>query len=72
MASQVYEFSVEMTCDGCVNAVTNVLNKKEGVNGVEINLPERKVLVTSSLTSDEVLNVIKKTGKSCQFLGIKT
>ncbi|XP_017879272.1 copper transport protein ATOX1 [Ceratina calcarata] len=71
MASQVYEFSVEMTCEGCANAVTNVLNKKEGVNGVEINLPARKVLVTSALPSDEILNVIKKTGKPCQFLGIR-
>lgn len=27
----MHEFSVEMTCEGCANAVTNVLNKKEGM-----------------------------------------
>ncbi|XP_076620236.1 antioxidant 1 copper chaperone [Colletes latitarsis] len=71
MASQVYEFNVEMTCDGCANAVTNVLNKKEGVTDIKIDLEGRKVSVTSILPSDEVLQVIKKTGKQCQFLGVK-
>lgn len=71
MALQVYEFQVEMTCEGCSNAVTNVLTKKEGVDNVQIDLANKKVLVTSSLSSDEVLNVIKKTGKACQLLGIK-
>ncbi|XP_076760755.1 antioxidant 1 copper chaperone [Xylocopa sonorina] len=71
MASQVYEFNVEMTCEGCSNAVTNVLNKKEGVNGIQIDLEGRKVFVTSALPSEEILQVIKKTGKACQFVGIK-
>lgn len=71
MESQVYEFNVEMTCEGCASSVTNVLNKKEGINGVQIELEEKKVFVTSTLPSEEVLQVIKKTGKPCQFLGVK-
>ncbi|XP_076176700.1 antioxidant 1 copper chaperone isoform X1 [Ptiloglossa arizonensis] len=71
MASQVYEFNVEMMCEGCANAVTNVLNKKEGVTNVQIDLEEKKVFVSCTLTSDEVLQVIRKTGKPCQFLGVK-
>ncbi|XP_029031945.1 antioxidant 1 copper chaperone [Osmia lignaria lignaria] len=71
MASQVYEFGVEMTCEGCANAVTNVLNKKEGVNDIQIDLEGKKVFVTSRLPSDEILQTIKKTGKACQYLGIK-
>ncbi|CAL7937138.1 unnamed protein product [Xylocopa violacea] len=71
MASQVYEFNVEMTCEGCSNAVTNVLNRKEGVNGIQIDLEGKKVFVTSTLPSEEILKVIKKTGKTCQFVGIK-
>ncbi|XP_003490668.1 copper transport protein ATOX1 homolog [Bombus vosnesenskii] len=71
MASQVHEFNVEMTCEGCATAVTNVLNKKEGINNVQVDLQGNKVSVTSALPSDEILQVIKKTGKSCQFLGIK-
>ncbi|XP_076224735.1 antioxidant 1 copper chaperone isoform X2 [Nomia melanderi] len=57
-----------MTCEGCANAVTNVLNKKQGINNVQIDLPDKKVLVTSTLSSDEILQVIKKTGKACQLL----
>ncbi|XP_076224734.1 antioxidant 1 copper chaperone isoform X1 [Nomia melanderi] len=68
MALQTYTFHVEMTCEGCANAVTNVLNKKQGINNVQIDLPDKKVLVTSTLSSDEILQVIKKTGKACQLL----
>lgn len=71
MAAQVYEFDVEMTCEGCSNAVTNVLNKKEGVSNIQIDLPRKKVFVTSMLPSDEILQVIKKTGKPTQFIGVK-
>lgn len=68
---KVYEFNVEMMCEGCANAVTNVLNKKEGVNDVQIDLQENRVFVTSILPSDEILQIIKKSGKACKFLGIK-
>lgn len=71
MASQVYEFGVEMTCEGCSNAIKNVLNKKEGINDIEIDLKGKKVFVTSALSSDEILQTIKKSGKACQFLGVK-
>ncbi|XP_076235859.1 antioxidant 1 copper chaperone isoform X1 [Calliopsis andreniformis] len=71
MGSQVYEFNVEMTCEGCANSITNVLNKKKGVDQIQIDLEGKKVFVTSSLSSEEVLQVIKKTGKECKFLGIK-
>ncbi|KAK2587238.1 hypothetical protein KPH14_002977 [Odynerus spinipes] len=71
MASQVYEFWVDMTCEGCVNSVQNVLNKKEGVNDIKVNLDNKVVSVTSILSSDEILQTIKKTGKECRFVGIK-
>ncbi|XP_011161040.1 copper transport protein ATOX1 [Solenopsis invicta] len=71
MAAQVHEFSVEMTCEGCSTAVQNVLRKKEGINDIKIDLPGKKVLVTTALDSDEILQTIKKTGKGCQFLGTR-
>ncbi|KAI4495998.1 hypothetical protein M0802_008213 [Mischocyttarus mexicanus] len=71
MASQIYEFRVEMTCEGCVNSVQNVLNKKAGVNDINVNLDNKMVSVKTTLSSDEVLQTIKKTGKECTFLGIK-
>lgn len=40
-----------------------------GIDDIKIDLPGKKVLVTTALSSDEILETIKKTGKTCQFLG---
>lgn len=60
-----------MTCEGCSGAVERVLNrlKGQGVEDVSISLPEQKVSVTSSLSSDQLLEVIKKTGKKATYVG---
>lgn len=39
-----------------------------GIDDIKIDLPGKKVLVTTALGSDEILETIKKTGKTCQFL----
>uniref|UniRef100_A0A182UAM4 Copper transport protein ATOX1 n=1 Tax=Anopheles melas TaxID=34690 RepID=A0A182UAM4_9DIPT len=68
----VHEFNVEMTCTGCSGAVERVLGKlKEKVEKVEIDLDNKKVFVTSSLTADELLETIKKTGKETSYVGVK-
>lgn len=68
---QTHIFNVEMTCEGCSGAVERVLNrlKGQGVNEVTISLSEQKVLVTSSLSADLLLEVIKKTGKKTTYIG---
>ncbi|EFN81414.1 Copper transport protein ATOX1, partial [Harpegnathos saltator] len=66
---QVYEFNVEMTCEGCSTAVEKVLKKKIGIDDIKIDLSGNKVFVTTELSSDEILEAIKKPGKKCQFLG---
>ncbi|XP_018310058.1 copper transport protein ATOX1 [Mycetomoellerius zeteki] len=68
MAAQVHEFNVDMTCEGCSTAVQNVLKKKAGIDDIKIDLPEKKVFVTTALNSNEILETLKKTGKTCQFL----
>ncbi|XP_038213725.1 copper transport protein ATOX1 [Zerene cesonia] len=69
--SSVHIFNVEMTCEGCSGAVERVLNrlKGQGVEDISISLAEQKVLVTSTLTADQLLEVIKKTGKKTQYVG---
>ncbi|XP_067648257.1 copper transport protein ATOX1 [Eurosta solidaginis] len=68
----VHEFKVEMTCSGCANSVERVLNKLgDKVEKVSIDLDSKTVLVTSTLTSDELLETIKKTGKATQYVGVK-
>jgi len=71
MASQVYEFDVAMTCEGCSGAVERVLGKKAGIENIKIDLPAKKVYVTSTLSSEEVLGYIKKTGKAASFVGVQ-
>ena len=41
------------------------------VEKVSIDLDEKTVLVTSNLPGEELLEVIKKTGKSTQYVGVK-
>ncbi|TMW50496.1 hypothetical protein DOY81_004424, partial [Sarcophaga bullata] len=68
----VHEFKVEMTCSGCSGAVERVLGKLgDKVEKVSIDLDEKTVLVTSNLPGEELLEVIKKTGKSTQYVGVK-
>ncbi|CAB3228741.1 unnamed protein product [Arctia plantaginis] len=69
--SSTHIFNVEMTCDGCSGAVERVLNrlKGQGVDNVSISLPDQKVSVTSSLSADQLLDIIKKTGKKTTYVG---
>ncbi|XP_019647395.1 PREDICTED: copper transport protein ATOX1-like [Branchiostoma belcheri] len=71
MATQTHEFTVEMTCGGCSGAVSRVLTKKEGVEKFDIDLEGKKVFVTSSLSSEEILETLKKTGKATSYVGTK-
>lgn len=62
-----------MTCEGCSGAVERVLNrlKGQGVEDVKISLPEQKVAVTSTLSADQLLEIIKKTGKKTNYIGVQ-
>lgn len=72
-AAQVLEFEVAMTCEGCSGAIERILGrmKDKGVEKVEIDLASKKVFVTATLSSDEVLDAIKKAGKETKFIGVK-
>ncbi|EDV96629.1 copper transport protein ATOX1 [Drosophila grimshawi] len=68
----VHEFKVEMTCGGCASAVERVLGKLgDKVEKVSVNLDERTVTVTSNLSSDELMEQLRKTGKSVSYIGVK-
>lgn len=70
MGEQVHEFNVEMTCEGCAGAVKRVLNKN-GIENLQIDVPSKKVTVTTQLPADLVLEYLKKTGKTSSFIGTK-
>ncbi|XP_074068673.1 copper transport protein ATOX1 [Macrotis lagotis] len=63
-----HEFSVDMTCEGCSNAVTRVLNKLGGVQ-FDIDLPNKKVCIDSEHSVETLLETLKKTGKTTTYLG---
>ncbi|KAF9923451.1 Cytosolic copper metallochaperone [Linnemannia zychae] len=63
----VYKYDVTMTCSGCSGAVTRVLTKLEGVKSFDVSLENQKVTVeTETLTQDEILQKIQKTGKAAK------
>ena len=41
------------------------------VQKVEIDMEKQKVYVTSSLSGDDILATIKKTGRECSYVGVK-
>ncbi|KAI3420830.1 hypothetical protein GPALN_014449 [Globodera pallida] len=69
--NNVYKFHVEMTCEGCSNAVKRVLGKLEDkVKLISVNLDTKEVQVESnSMSRDEILEVLKKTGKAVSPIG---
>ncbi|KAF3492079.1 uncharacterized protein GIQ15_01596 [Arthroderma uncinatum] len=66
MADHQYIFDVTMTCGGCSGAVERVLKKMDGVKSFEVSLDTQKATVTTepTVSYENVLAVIKKTGKS--------
>uniref|UniRef100_A0A493T3A6 Copper transport protein ATOX1 n=2 Tax=Anas platyrhynchos TaxID=8839 RepID=A0A493T3A6_ANAPP len=66
-----HEFFVDMTCEGCSNAVTRVLHRLGGVQ-FDIDLPNKKVYIDSEHNVDTLLETLKKTGKSASYLGEKS
>ena len=53
----------------CILTCTCNLFIRLGVESVEVNLENKKVLVVTSLTDDVVLSAIKKTGRDVSFTG---
>ncbi|KAH8257402.1 hypothetical protein KR038_008309, partial [Drosophila bunnanda] len=70
--SQVHEFKVEMTCGGCAATVERVLGKLgDKVEKININVEDRTVTVTSNLSPEELMEQMRKTGKTVTYVGVK-
>ncbi|XP_039085172.1 copper transport protein ATOX1-like [Hyaena hyaena] len=65
-----HEFSVDMTCEGCSNAVSQVLHKQGGVE-FDIDLPNKKVCINSEHSMDLLLETLGKTRRAISYLGPK-
>src|SRR5690606_32501461 len=60
---RVTTFEVEMTCQGCANAVRNCLKGVSGVKNIDIDVAKKTVVVTGSASNDALLAALKKSGK---------
>ncbi|KAL5717106.1 hypothetical protein ACHQM5_010177 [Ranunculus cassubicifolius] len=61
------ELKVGMSCQGCVGAVTRVLNKMEGVETFDVDIKQQKVTVKGNVEADAVFQTVSKTGKKTEF-----
>lgn len=61
--SHQYHFDVAMSCSGCSNAVSRVLNKLDGDNKIDVSLEKQTVDITTDKDYDTIYNTIAKTGK---------
>ncbi len=57
---------VAMMCTGCSGAVERVLGKMEGLQSFDVNLETQKVTVVGTVTMEEVVVAIAKTGKAVE------
>ncbi|EGD88445.1 hypothetical protein H113_04973 [Trichophyton rubrum MR1459] len=66
MADHTYTFNIKMSCGGCSGAVERVLKKLDGVKSFEVSLDAQnaQVITEPSVSYEDVLVVIKKTGKT--------
>ena len=65
------EFGVNMTCGNCVAKTEDVLKTKAGnVRDVTVDLKAQRVVLTSSLPSEDVKALIETTGKRAVLLGV--
>ena len=60
------EFSVKgMTCDNCVNSVTQALKQVDGVKATQVTLAEEKARVTfdsNVTTADQIKEAVRQAG----------
>ena len=69
-AQTTVELAVELSCQKCVDKTNTVLNKVDKITDFKVDLKTQSVLVTSSLPSSQVIDLIEtKVGKKAVIMG---
>ncbi|KAJ1864495.1 copper chaperone [Coemansia sp. RSA 2703] len=63
------QLAVELTCQSCVDDVTQVLNKVPGVENITITLADKQVVVEGSAGPSSLVNALKTSGRSAVVRG---
>eukprot|EP00357_Protocruzia_adherens_P014788 CAMPEP_0115006632 /NCGR_PEP_ID=MMETSP0216-20121206/20621_1 /TAXON_ID=223996 /ORGANISM="Protocruzia adherens, Strain Boccale" /LENGTH=76 /DNA_ID=CAMNT_0002373263 /DNA_START=50 /DNA_END=280 /DNA_ORIENTATION=- len=69
-----YNYTVGMTCQGCANAITKILDKIEGISSKEINVDAKTVKIVGKAGLEETITAkLSKwgnaSGKEVTFTG---
>ncbi|XP_069063930.1 copper chaperone for superoxide dismutase isoform X2 [Pleurodeles waltl] len=64
------EFAVQMTCQSCVQSVERCLEGVQGIQAMKVNLDGESVLVDTTLTAEEVQNLLESTGRLAVLKGM--
>ncbi|CAF2112308.1 hypothetical protein F2Q70_00041024 [Brassica cretica] len=67
LALSVVELLVDMDCQGCEKKVRRAISKLDGVDTVEIDVDQQKVTVTGYVDREDVLRMVKRTGRAAEF-----
>ena len=61
-----------MTCDGCKGAITRIVTKIPGVTRLDADVPSKRVLVTGTVSREEVEEKLSKwsaaSGKEVRYV----
>jgi len=68
MASRKTQFEVDMMCDGCANAIKNVLKRVPGVEDVEVSWENNTAITTGTADVNAMLAAIAKTKKEHKLI----
>ncbi|XP_010516293.1 PREDICTED: heavy metal-associated isoprenylated plant protein 20-like [Camelina sativa] len=67
IALSIVELLVDMDCQGCERKVRRAISKLDGVDTVEIDVDRQKVTVTGYVDREDVLKMVKRTGRTAEF-----
>ncbi|KAI8391318.1 superoxide dismutase [Radiomyces spectabilis] len=63
------EFAVEMTCQSCVDSISDILKKFPGINHFDIDLKEQRVTVEGHAPPSRVSKALKESGRTVIIRG---
>ncbi|XP_057377436.1 copper chaperone for superoxide dismutase-like isoform X2 [Daphnia carinata] len=70
MTTTKIEFAVPLSCQSCVDKVSNVLNGMDGIKNFEVDLSQERVVIESSLPIHQLHAALETSGKRVIITGV--
>ncbi|KAF5738427.1 superoxide dismutase 1 copper chaperone-like [Tripterygium wilfordii] len=62
--TNVVELRVGLHCDQCIKKILKAIKKIEDIESYDVDTQVNKVIVTGNVTTEQVIRVLQKIGKS--------